>query len=93
MGRIGKGYIAVPAYKGSLAEAKKLPENKVAGKSHKLRWRLTFSQVVWLLSLLNCSKFTKYIHEIGNNTISLIGLLLQEMKNTLRASLRIVESA
>eukprot|EP00983_Pelagomonas_calceolata_P064327 1148078-Pelagomonas_calceolata.AAC.1 len=34
----------------------------------KLQWGLTFSQVVWLLGLLNCSNCTKSIHEIGIKT-------------------------
>eukprot|EP00983_Pelagomonas_calceolata_P044642 1139392-Pelagomonas_calceolata.AAC.2 len=51
-----------------------------------LQWDLAFSQVVWLLGLLNCSNCTKHIHEIGNKTISLISLLLQEMKNILRGA-------
>eukprot|EP00983_Pelagomonas_calceolata_P120817 1160741-Pelagomonas_calceolata.AAC.4 len=35
---------------------------------NELQWDLTFSQVVWLLGLLNCSNSTKNIHEIRNKT-------------------------
>eukprot|EP00983_Pelagomonas_calceolata_P046427 1140166-Pelagomonas_calceolata.AAC.1 len=45
-------------------------------------------QVDWLLGLLICSNCTKNIHEFENKTIDLNSLLLQEMKNILRASLR-----
>eukprot|EP00983_Pelagomonas_calceolata_P059396 1145905-Pelagomonas_calceolata.AAC.9 len=54
-----------------------IPPNIQAAKLYKLQWGLTFSQVVWLLGLLNCSNCAKNIHGIGNNTISLISLLLQ----------------
>eukprot|EP00983_Pelagomonas_calceolata_P083365 1156142-Pelagomonas_calceolata.AAC.14 len=43
-------------------------------KVRRLQWDLTFSQVVWLLGLLNCSSHTKDIHEIGDITINLISL-------------------
>eukprot|EP00983_Pelagomonas_calceolata_P106141 1159202-Pelagomonas_calceolata.AAC.17 len=39
---------------------------------NELQWGLTFSQVVWLLGLLNFSNSTKNIHEIRNKTISLV---------------------
>eukprot|EP00983_Pelagomonas_calceolata_P026964 847389-Pelagomonas_calceolata.AAC.3 len=100
-----KGYIAVPAYVGSLAEAKKVPVTEPVlptrpwaypavliermpdqvmevvrplalgtaqlynFTSYNLQWGLAFSQVVWLLGLLNCSNCTKHIHEIENKTI------------------------
>eukprot|EP00983_Pelagomonas_calceolata_P075284 1152933-Pelagomonas_calceolata.AAC.1 len=54
---------------------------------------LTFSRVVWLLGLLNCSNCTKNIHEFKTKTIDFISLLLQEMKDILRASLRMKKSA
>eukprot|EP00983_Pelagomonas_calceolata_P018539 581331-Pelagomonas_calceolata.AAC.12 len=68
------GYIAVPAYVGSLAEAR-------------LQWDLTFSQVVWLLGQLNHSSRKKKIHEFGNEAINLSSVPLQGMKDILRTSL------
>eukprot|EP00983_Pelagomonas_calceolata_P116530 1160317-Pelagomonas_calceolata.AAC.1 len=43
---------------------------------NEIQWGLTFSQVVWLLGLLNCSNSTKNIHETRNKKISLVSLLL-----------------
>eukprot|EP00983_Pelagomonas_calceolata_P079473 1154684-Pelagomonas_calceolata.AAC.2 len=37
-----------------------------------LQWGLTFSQVVGLLGLLNCSDCTKNIHEFENKAIRIL---------------------